>query len=132
MGMAFDVNLNTMAIDMHKGDTGSFWVQMELDDGSPFVEGDVAIFEVWQGNDRLMHREFDLQPDEPDDIELGDGQFLIAFRNSDTDRWTTSTKNSEIRVSLNPVRSSGKVVDGDTVRTIVQSTIQILDVKIDI
>lgn len=128
----FDVNENTMAITMHKGDTGAFYVTIELEDGESFVQGDVAIFEVWQSTTRLMHREFDLQPDEPDDIQLGDGKFLIAFRNSDTDTWSTANKDTEIRVSLNPVRSSGKVVDGDTVRTVVQSTITVRDVKIDI
>lgn len=196
----FEVDTNSMAIRMHKGDTGAFYVTLELEDNEEFVQGDTAIFEVWQGTTRLMHREFDLQPDEPDDIELGDGKFLIAFRNSDTDTWSTTAKNTEIRVSLNPVRSSKlkmtvnsdataevdeetcldamtavsgtktltyttewsenpstygitvtgtptngdtivlqwdknateKVVDGDTVRTIVQSTINIKDVLIDI
>ena len=132
MRMAFDVNTNTMAVIMHRGDTGAFYVQLALQEGEDFVQGDVAIFEVWDGNTRKIHREFDLQPDEPDDIELGDGKFLIAFRNSDTDTWAARTYNSEIRISLNPVRSSGKVVDGDTVRTVVQSTIQINNVFIDI
>ena len=132
MRMAFNVDVNTMAVTMHRGDTGAFYVQLELQEGEEFVQGDVAIFEVWQGQTRKMHREFDLQPDEPDDIELGDGKFLLAFRNSDTDTWANGTYNDEIRVSLNPIRSSGKVVDGDTVRTIVQSTIQIQNVLIDI
>jgi hypothetical protein len=128
----FNVDENSMAVTMHKGDTGAYTVTLELEDGEEFVDGDVAIYEVWQGTNKLIHREFNLQPDEPTFEEYGDGVFLIAFRNSDTDTWGSGAYQTEIRVSLNPVRSSGAVVDGDTVRTIVQSTITILDVRIQI
>ena len=130
--MAWNVNEDTMAVTMHKGDTGAFWVDLELEDSDEFIEGDVAIFEVWQGTVLKIHREFELQPDEPTDICPGDGSFLITFRNSDTDTWANGTYSSEIRVVLNPIRSDGSVVDGDTVRTVVQSTVQINNVLINI
>lgn len=130
--MMWSIDKNTMAVTMHKGDTGAYNVQLTLDSGNPFVDGDVAIYEVWQGGVRKIHREFNLQPDEPTEIEQGDGKFLVAFRNSDTDTWETGTYSTEIRVSLNPIRSDGSVVDGNTIRTIVQSTITILGVYIDI
>jgi len=128
----FSVNKDTMAISLHKGDTGAFTVTMSLRSGEPFVDGDVAIFEVWRGTTLMMHREFNLQPDEATYTEYGDGKFLLAFRNSDTDTWAAGSYSTEIRVSLNPIRSGGKVVDGDTVRTMVQSTLTILDVLINI
>ena len=130
--MAWSIDEATMAVTMHQGDTGAYTVTMELEDGEEFVDGDVAIYEVWQGNNQLVHREFNLQPDEPTYTEYGDGVFLIAFRNSDTDTWAAGTYNTEIRVSLNPIRSSGRVVDGNTVRTVVKSTITIQDVLIKI
>ena len=129
--MAFDVNLSTMAVTMHKGDTGSFTVKIVPDTGE-LADGDVAIFEVWQGNTRKIHREFNLLPDEPTYMELGDGEFLVAFRNSDTDTWASGTYQTEIRVALNPIRTSGAVVDGDTVRTVIKSTLTIQDVYIQI
>ena len=128
----FSVNKDTMAISLHKGDTGAFTVTMSLHSGDVFVDGDVAVFEVWRGTTLMMHREFNLQPDEPTYTEYGDGKFLLAFRNSDTDTWAAGSYSTEIRVSLNPIRSGGKVVDGDTVRTMVQSTLTILDVLINI
>lgn len=128
----FSVNKDTMAISLHKGDTGAFTVTMSLQSGDEFVDGDVAIFEVWRGTTLMMHREFNLQPDAPNYTEYGDGKFLLAFRNSDTDTWAAGSYSTEIRVSLNPIRSGGKVVDGDTVRTMVQSTLTILDVLINI
>lgn len=135
--MAWDVDESTMAVTMHKGDTGAYWVDLTLEDeegnsAGEFEEGDVAIYEVWSGQTLMQHREFELQPETPTDICPGDGSFLIAFRNSDTDTWATGSYDTEIRVSLNPVRSNGKVVDGDTVRTVIQSKIQINPVRIDI
>ena len=128
----FEVNKSTMAITMHKGDTGAFTVTLSKTSGAAFEDGDTAIFEVWQGNTRKMHREFNLQPDEPTYMELGDGKILMAFRNSDTDTWAAGSYSTELRVALNPIRSGGAVVDGDTVRTIIQSTLTIRDVRINI
>lgn len=133
--MAWDVDENTMAVSMHKGNTGAYWVELTLDDlpgvdDDEFVAGDVAIYEVYIGETTLIHREFDLQPSTPTEIEPGDGKFLISFVNSDTDTWADGTYNSEICMVLNPVRSNGSVVSGDTVRTVVQSTVEIKPVKI--
>ena len=134
--MAWEVNESTMAVTMHRGNTLAYYVELTLDDipglddSDEFEAGDVAIYEIWNGNTRLIHREFDLQPATPTDIELGDGKFLIAFVNSDTDTWAEGTYDTEICMVLNPVRSSGNVVDGSTVFTVVQSTIQIKPVKI--
>lgn len=126
------IDRNTMAVTMHRGDTGAYWVQLALGENGEFVDGDVAIYEVWKGSTRLVHREFNLQPDEPTEILPGNGKFLISFRNSDTDTWDAATYSTEIRVVLNPIRSDGSVVDGNTVRTVVKSTITIMDVLINI
>lgn len=128
----WSVDKTTMAVTMHRGDTGAYWVTLYRINGEEFIQGDVAIYEVWREQTLLIHREFDLQPDEPTQILPGNGRFLIAFRNSDTDTWEAGTYSTEIRVALNPIRNDGRVVDGGTVRTIIQSTIQINDVLIDI
>ena len=130
--MAFSVDKNTMAVTLHKGDTGAFWVRLAKLNGGDFVAGDVAIYEVWRGTERKIHKEYDLQPTTPTDAEPGDGKFLISFVNSDTDSWAAGTYQTEIRVVLNPVRSDGSVVDGDTVRTIVRSSITVNEVLISI
>ena len=128
----WSLNKENMAVVMHKGDTGAYYVKLHRKSGQAFEEGDVAIYEVYRGSTLMMHREYDLQPQAPDDIELGDGRFLVAFRNSDTDTWQTGTYQVEIRVALNPLRAGGSVADGDTVRTVVRSTITIQDVLINI
>ena len=128
--MSFDINKQTFAIEMHRGDTGAKYLQARRTSGKAFEEGDVAIFEVKRGNQVYMYREYPLD----DDDGAGNGRFLLAFVNSDTDTWPAGTYQTEIRVSLNPIRHSGAVVDGTTVRTPkkMKSTLQILDTLIDI
>ena len=122
----FQVNPTNSAVTLHKGDTGAYYVQLTKKSGDDFEEGDVALYTVKQGATVMIEREFALDDDEG----AGNGRFLIAFRNSDTDTWAAGTYNTEIRVILNPRRTSGAVVDGDTVRTITasKSTITVLDV----
>ena len=117
---------------MHRGDTGAYWVQLDKDSGDDFEEGDVAIYEVCKDGVAKIHREYALQPETPTEICPGDGKFLVAFVNSDTDTWASGQYDTEIRVVLNPSRTNNAVVDGDTVRTIIQSTISIQDVYIEI
>lgn len=128
----WSVDPNTMAVTMHKGDTGAYWVQLTRGSGDSFSEGDVAIYEVWQGTTLMIHKEYDLAPETPTEICPGDGKFLVYFQNGTTDTWATGTYNVEIRVVINPIRQDGKVVDGDTVRTMIRSTITIQDILIDI
>lgn len=124
--MAWNIDKNNSAITMHKGDTGAYWVQLRKKNGESFDSGDVALYTVKQGNVVKMSREFPLDDDEG----VGNGRFLIAFRNSDTDKWAAGSYVTEIRVVLNPLREGDEVKDGDTVRTISasKSTITILDV----
>ena len=98
--MSWDIDENTGAIIQHRGDTGAFYGQHIPDDGVPFVEGDVAIFEVLSGKKVMMHREYPLNDDEGE----GNGRYLVAFLNSDTDTWPTGTYRVETRVSLAAVR----------------------------
>lgn len=124
--MAWIIDKTNSSITMHKGDTGAYWVQLRKKGGGNFEEGDVALYTVKQGSVTKIEREFPLNDDEG----AGNGRFLIAFRNSDTDSWASGTYSTEIRVVLNPKKTYNEVKDGDTVRTITasKSTITILDV----
>ncbi len=122
------IDKNSLAIDMHRGDTGGRYLQFRKKSGTDFNEGDVVIFEVKRGNTVKMHRVFPLDDDEG----AGNGRFLLAFRNADTDTWDSGSYRTEFRVVLNPVYVSSAVRDGDTVRTPIQSTLNIRDVIIEI
>lgn len=125
--MAWEINKTNSAVTMHRGDTGAYWVTLTRTSGEPFREGDAAFYTVKQGATVKMERKFALDDDEG----AGNGRFLVAFVNSDTDTWAAGTYSTEIRVVLNPAAYEGMdVKDGDTVRTITKSksTITILDV----
>ena len=121
----FVIDPNNSAITMHKGDTGAYYVNLTRSSGESFGENDRALYTVKQGANIIIEREYALN-----DETLGNGRFLIAFRNSDTDTLAAGSYSTEIRVVINPIRSDGKIVDGDVVRTITasKSTLTILDV----
>lgn len=121
----FVIDPNNSAITMHKGDTGAYYVNLTRSSGEAFGENDRALYTVKQGVNIIIEREYALN-----DETLGNGRFLIAFRNSDTDTLAAGSYSTEIRVVINPIRSEGKIVDGDVVRTITasKSTLTILDV----
>lgn len=121
----FVIDPNNSAITMHKGDTGAYYVALTRSSGEAFGENDRALYTVKQGANIIIEREYALN-----DETLGNGRFLIAFRNSDTDTLAAGSYSTEIRVVINPIRSEGKIVDGDVVRTITasKSTLTILDV----
>lgn len=121
----FVIDPNNSAITMHKGDTGAYYVNLTRSSGESFGENDRALYTIKQGANIIIEREYALN-----DETLGNGRFLIAFRNSDTDTLAAGSYSTEIRVVINPIRSDGKIVDGDVVRTITasKSTLTILDV----
>lgn len=122
----FQFDPENSSISMHRGDTGAYYVQCRRSSGKPFGEGDVALYTVKSGSEVKIQREYALDDDEG----AGNGRFLVAFRNSDTDTWPAGSYSTEIRVVINPIRLDVDVVDGDIVRTIVRSksTLTILDI----
>ena len=100
MGM-FEINKDTSAVTMHRGDTGAYYANLRRKSGEDFGENDRAIYTVKNGATVMIEREFKL-----DDENLGNGKILIAFRNSDTDTWPGGTYTTEIRVAINPKRNN--------------------------
>ena len=101
--MSWSIDKNSKAVTMHRGDTGAYY--MTFTGETPFEDGDVAMYKVKQGANELIYKEFNLQPEEPNAYELGDGKILIAFLNSTTDTWAAGTYQTEFRVARKPVRN---------------------------
>lgn len=125
----FEINKDNSAITMHRGDTGAYTVTLRRKSGRPFGENDRALFTVKSGNTLMIDREYRL-----DDAERGNGKFLVAFRNSDTDTWVAGQYSTELRVAIEPTRTGDEIKDGSTIRTITKSksTLTILDVQKEI
>ena len=142
--MAFNINLDTMAITMHAGDTGSFKIHAERGSGAAWTEDDRMLFTVrGPGGETVMQRIYRLD----DQWDLGDGTVLVEFHNDDTDQWTPGSYPTELRFDVDPVwdgtaptarcvnalaAGTPKMVEGAVVRTMIQSTLTIQGVYGDI
>lgn len=133
----FVVNLETMEITMHQGDTGSFKVGATRKSGEAWTEDDRALFTVRnQQGEAVMMRYYRLD----DQYDLGDGKILVEFHNDDTDQWEPGAYNTELRFDVSPVWDGdpptgrcenallpgvAKMIEGSVVRTVIQSTLTI-------
>ena len=97
------IDTNTGAVTMHRGDTGAYYVTFEGTEGA-YEDGDTAIYMVKQGQNELIYKEYNLQPETPNSYECGDGKILVAFQNSTTDTWAAGQYATEFRVARNPKR----------------------------
>jgi len=135
----FAVDLETMAITMHRGDTGSFKIHAERASGDAWTENDRLLFTVKDGQgDVVLQRFYRLD----DQWDLGDGTVLIEFHNNDTDTWQNGQYSTELRYNIEPIwngtvptgrcvnalTAGVRMTDGAIVRTVLQSTMTIDDI----
>ena len=133
----FNVNLETMEITMHQGDTGSFKISAERASGTAWTENDRMLFTVMNGQGEIvLQRIYRLD----DQYDLGDGMVLVEFHNDDTDQWPAGQYTTELRFDVSPIwngtaptarcvnalaEGTPKMIEGDVVRTMIQSTLTI-------
>ena len=70
----FNVDLETMNITMHRGDTGSFKLAASRESGSAWTEDDRMLFTIKNQNNEIVIQRFYRLDDQYD---LGDGKVLI-------------------------------------------------------
>ena len=139
----FNVNLETMEITMHAGDTGSFKIHGERGSGDAWTEDDRMLFTVKNNiGEIVLQRIYRLD----DQYDLGDGTVLVEFHNDDTDKWAPGAYTTELRFDISPVwqgtaptarcvnamTESARMVEGAIVRTKLQSILTIQNVLGDI
>ena len=141
----FNVDFETMAITMHRGDTGSFKVTATRESGTEWTSDDRALFTVMNGQgETVLQRIYRLD----DQYDLGNGKILIEFHNDDTDTWEPGSYSTELRYDVSPIWSGSPIptarcvdalaegvphlIEGPIVRTTIQSTLTILGVLGDI
>ena len=140
----FKVDLETMAITMHSGDTGSFKIGATRESGDEWTPADRMLFTVKNGQGEVvLQRIYRLD----DQYDLGNGKVLVEFHNDDTDQWEAGTYSTELRFDVSPIwdgtaptarcvdalsPGTPKMVEGSIVRTTIQSTLTISVVLGDI
>ena len=141
--MGFHFDDSTWAITMHRGDTGSKWIRGQRESETAWTEDDRCLFTVKNASgEAVMQRIYRLD----DQWDVGDGWFLLEFHNNDTDTWSPGTYETEWRFDVNPswdgtaptgrcvngLTAGVKMIEGDIVRTKIQSTLTIQGVLGDI
>lgn len=140
----FNVNLDTMDIQMHRGDTGSFKIGATRGSGDEWTSADRMLMTVRnQAGEIVMQRIYRLD----DRWGLGNGKVLIEFHNDDTDTWDSGQYPVELRFDVDPIWNgtapTGRcvnalspgtpmMIEGSIVRTVIQSTLTIDGVLGDI
>ena len=141
---SFELNKETMDMKLYKGDTASFLIHAKKKGGSDWTEDDRMLFTVKNPNGGIvMQRIYRLD----DQYDLGDGYVLIEFHNDDTDSWDTGSYDVELRFDFPPIwdgtpstarcvnalsPGTAKMVEGGNVKTVIQATLEIKNVKGDI
>ena len=135
----FNVDLASMAITMHRGDTGSFKVTATRSSGDEWTSDDRMIFTIKnQQGEIVLQRFYRLD----DQWGLGNGVCLIEFHNDDTDTWENGQYGTELRFDISPIwngtaptarcvdalTAGVRMVEGSVVRTVLQSSMDINDI----
>lgn len=138
----FTVNLETMAIDMHRGDTGAFKVAATRESGAAWGVHDRMMFTVSAADGTDKIRRLYRLDDSRTETDLGDGVVQIEFHNDDTDTWPTGVYTTELRFIRNAVWDGAEltsdcvndlvtdshIIEGALVRTPIQSTLNIRNI----
>ena len=112
----FNVEELTGEVSLSQGDTGSFEVEAQRDDGEAFTDEDRATFCVMNGDDVLMERVYRLDNPEEDET-LGNGIIRIELTNADTRALPVGNYTWEMRYAIGAYTVNGRVVSGDGVDT---------------
>ena len=142
----FDINMETMDITMHRGDTGAFKVHAARESGAAWTADDRMIFTVTDMNGLVrMQRYYRLDTGRV--VDFGDGVAEIEFHNDDTDRWIPGQYTTELRFVVLPVwddanvpeddvvdvhADTPRIIEGGVVRTKIQATITLRGVLAEV
>ena len=132
----FQVDFETGDIKMNKGDTGSFWVHASRKSEEQWTEDDRMLFTIRNGQGEIVLQRFYRLDDQ---WNQGDGFVLIEFHNDDTDTWETGQYTVERRYNVAPrwngtapagrcvnaMTAGVRMIEGDIVRTVCQSSLTI-------
>jgi len=138
----FNINHETMEIDMHRGDTGAFKVAATKESGQPWGEHDRMMFTVSAADGTDKIRRLYRLDDSRTETDLGNGVVQIEFHNDDTDTWPTGIYTTELRFigdavwdgeeltsdCVNDLLTDSHIIEGALVRTPLQSTLNIRNI----
>lgn len=132
----FQVDLETGDIKMNVGDTGSYKIHVNRENGDEWTETGRLLYTITGTNGIVLQRIYRLD----DQYGLGDGWILVEFHNDDTDGWDSGDYTIEGRANVNPIwdgtpssarcvdalaAGAAKMIEGVPVRTLFKCTLHI-------
>lgn len=106
----------TGAVTLNQGDTGSYEIEAERDDGEPWTEYDRMTWCLKMGDDVILERVYRLDNPEEDDT-LANGVVRIEFTNAQTKALSPGSYTWEPRFMIGAYMADGRVISGDGVDT---------------
>lgn len=106
----------TGAVTLNQGDTGSYEIEAERDDGEPWTEYDRMTWCLKMGDDVILERVYRLDNPENDDT-LANGVVRIEFTNAQTKALSPGSYTWEPRFMIGAYMADGRVISGDGVDT---------------
>lgn len=106
----------TGAVTLNQGDTGSYEIEAERDDGEPWTEYDRMTWCLKMGDDVILERVYRLDNPEEDDT-LANGVVRIEFTNAQTKALSPGSYTWEPRFMIGAYMADGRVISGNGVDT---------------
>lgn len=106
----------TGAVTLNQGDTGSYEIEAERDDGEPWTEYDRMTWCLKAGDDVILERVYRLDNPENDDT-LANGVVRIEFTNAQTKALSPGSYTWEPRFMIGAYMADGRVISGNGVDT---------------
>lgn len=106
----------TGAVTLNQGDTGSYEIEAERDDGEPWTEYDRMTWCLKMGDDVILERVYRLDNPENDDT-LANGVVRIEFTNAQTKALSPGSYTWEPRFMIGAYMADGRVISGNGVDT---------------
>ena len=106
----------TGAVTLNQGDTGSYEIEAERDDGEPWTEYDRMTWCLKAGDEVILERVYRLDNPENDDT-LANGVVRIEFTNAQTKALSPGSYTWELRFAIGAYMADGRVISGDGVDT---------------
>lgn len=106
----------TGAVTLNQGDTGSYEIEAERDDGEPWTEYDRMTWCLKAGDEVILERVYRLDNPENDDT-LANGVVRIEFTNAQTKALSPGSYTWEPRFMIGAYMADGRVISGNGVDT---------------
>ena len=113
----FNIEEKTGAVTLSQGDTGSYEIEAEREDGEAWTENDRATWCLKAGDEVIWERIYRL--DNPEDDEtLENGVIRIEFTNAQTKALAAGSYTWEMRFAIGAYfNTGGRVISGNGVDT---------------